>query len=147
MNSKENNNLFTRSEQLKNITKKNRENFKGVPKHAPINMNTSGIRRSPRIANMKRKQLDLSLNHVGFIQVNQVSEEEGELMIYKDRNEDNFQNGECVHYRSVVSSLSQLDAPEPMHQCPCTKQLNFLMNQSHSMMLLLKELVNICMIL
>ena len=76
MNHNDNNNLLTRPDQSKNVAKKNRSIFKGTSKHAPINISTLGLRRSPRIDNMKRKQLNLSLNHVGFIQENQVLEEE-----------------------------------------------------------------------
>ena len=47
-----------------------------MPKYSPININTLGLRRSPRIKEMIRKQLDLTLNHVGFIQVNKALEED-----------------------------------------------------------------------
>ena len=80
MNHNDNNNLLTRPDQSKNVAKKNRSIFKGTSKHAPINISTLGLRRSPRIDNMKRKQLNLSLNHVGFIQVKKVSEEEVDSM-------------------------------------------------------------------
>ena len=76
--------LLNRSEKHKNVAKKNRSNFSGVPTHEPINTNTLELGTSPRINNMKRKQLNPSLNHVGFVQMNQVSEEE------VDHTKDNF---------------------------------------------------------
>ena len=76
MNPKDNSGVLTLSDQPKNVAKDNRVNFKGVPKCSPINIRTLVLKRSPRIANMKKKQLDPYINHVGFIQVNKVSEEE-----------------------------------------------------------------------
>ena len=35
-----------------------------------------GLRRSPRIKEITRKQLDPTLNHIGFIQVNKALEED-----------------------------------------------------------------------
>ena len=63
-----------------NASQKKKVIFQGVPKYKPVNVNTIGLRRSPRIAELKKKQLDRSLNHVGFINVNKVSEEEGDPM-------------------------------------------------------------------
>ena len=76
INPKDNSDVLTRSDQPKNVTKENRVNFKGVPKCSPINISTLVLKISPIIDNMKKKQLDPFLNHVGFIQVNKVSEEE-----------------------------------------------------------------------
>jgi len=47
-----------------------------MPKYSPTNLDTVGLRKSPRIANIRRKQLDASLNHVGFIHVNKAPEED-----------------------------------------------------------------------
>ena len=55
---------MTRSDQPKNAAKKNRAHFKGVPKYSPINTNTLGLIRSPRIANVKKNQLDPYLNRL-----------------------------------------------------------------------------------
>ena len=64
------------SNQPKNVAKKSRVQFKGMPKYSPTNLDTVGLRRSPRIANVRQKQLDASLNHVGFIHVDKASEED-----------------------------------------------------------------------
>ena len=47
-----------------------------MPKYSLTNLDTVGLRRSLRIANMRQKQLDPSLNHVGFIHVDKASEED-----------------------------------------------------------------------
>ena len=60
-----------------NTSQKKKVIFQGVPKHAPVNVNTIGLRRSPRIAELKKKRINQSLNHIGFINANKVSEEEG----------------------------------------------------------------------
>ena len=41
------------SNQPKNVAKKSRVQFKGMPKYSPTNLDTVGLRRSPRIANMR----------------------------------------------------------------------------------------------
>lgn len=58
---------------------KKKVTIQGVPKYSPVNINTIGLRRSPRIA-QKKKQLDASLNHVGFINVDTASEEDEDPM-------------------------------------------------------------------
>ena len=47
-----------------------------MPNYSPTNIDMLWLRRSPRIANMKRKQLDPFLIQVGFIQVNKAIEED-----------------------------------------------------------------------
>ena len=41
INPKDNSDVLTRSDQPKNVAKKNRLNFKGLPKHSHININAS----------------------------------------------------------------------------------------------------------
>ena len=72
----ENNNDSNRSTQPKTIAKKSKDNFQGVLKYSLININTLELRRSQYITKMIQKQLDSTLNHVGFIQVNKASEED-----------------------------------------------------------------------
>ena len=50
--------------------------FQGVPKYYPVNVDILGLRRSPIIATLKRKQLDLTLNHVEFARANKASQED-----------------------------------------------------------------------
>ena len=60
----------TRNSRRRNVT------FQGVPTCYPVNVDTLGIRRSPRIDALHRKQLDPTLNHVGFVHVSNPLEED-----------------------------------------------------------------------
>ena len=64
------------SNQPNAVAKKSKVSFQEMPKHSPININALGLRRSLHVDGMKKKQLDPTLNHVGFIQVNEAPEEE-----------------------------------------------------------------------
>ena len=59
-----------------NLSNKKKVNFQGVPRCSTVNTDTIGSQRSPRIAALKKKQLDPILNHVGFIQTNKAPEED-----------------------------------------------------------------------
>ena len=69
-----NNNASTRSNSGKKVS------FNSVLKHNPLSIGTVGLRRSWRIANVKKKLLDSTLNHVGFAHANEPSEEGIDLM-------------------------------------------------------------------
>ena len=60
----------TRNSRRRNVT------FQGVPKHSPVNVDTLGLRRSPGISALRRKQLDPTLNHVDFVHVDNALEED-----------------------------------------------------------------------
>ena len=60
--------------------------FEGASKHNSVNVDTGGLRRSPRIAAKQKKQLDPSLNHTAIVNTNKVSEED------VDPKEDNLAN-------------------------------------------------------
>ena len=49
--------------------------FQGVPKYEPVNIDTLGLRRSPRLVN-NNKKLDMALNHAGFMHVIDSSDED-----------------------------------------------------------------------
>ena len=61
-------------------SQKKKVNFQGVPKYSSINVDTIGLRRSSRIADVTKKLLDQSLNYVGFVNINTVPEEDDDLM-------------------------------------------------------------------
>ena len=49
--------------------------FQDSPKHKPVNIDTLGLRRSPRLVNQEMKKLDSTLNHAGFTHVIDALEE------------------------------------------------------------------------
>ena len=49
--------------------------FDGIPKYNPINRDIVSLRYSVYIENMKKKLLDVTLNHIKFIHTNKASEE------------------------------------------------------------------------
>ena len=57
-------------------TRHNNVTFKGLPKYYPVNIDALGIMQFPRIATLNRKQLNPTLNHVGFFHVSNASEED-----------------------------------------------------------------------
>ena len=73
-------------------SQKKKVNFQGVSKYSLVNVDAIGLRRSSGIADGKKKQLDQSLNHTGFVNVNTVSEENDDLM------------KEIYLYKEVISS-------------------------------------------
>ena len=57
-----------------NSSLKKSVSFQGVPKHKAVNVDTLGLRRSPRLVN-NNKKLHTALNHAGFMHVIDSSEE------------------------------------------------------------------------
>ena len=63
--------------------------FQGVPKCSPVNLYILGLRRYPIISTLKIKQLDITLDYVGYARENKASEEDfGSLKEYLTLKED-----------------------------------------------------------
>ena len=58
-----------------NAFRKHKVNFQGVTTCYPVNIDVLGLRRSLRIASLKRKQLDHTIDYVRFNCINKVSDE------------------------------------------------------------------------
>ena len=78
-----------------NQNKKKNAYFQGVSKYSPINIDSISLWWSPRIAAIKKKQLDQSLNYAGFVNANNSPEEEDDV----DPMKENYT------YKEVMNSL------------------------------------------
>ena len=83
-----------------------RVKFNDMPRHSPINLDTVCVRRLPRIFELRHKQHNPSLNHIGFVRAAQTSEEEGFSKDYLSCKEDMYHSQRANFMQAMEKEIN-----------------------------------------